>query len=84
MGLLYDALTRSSTGAGEGREAGELKAAPLWRQGGKGAHRDTLWSGGVEDQSAILDLPHVFGRPETDVLLRGVGYAVFAEERGLN
>jgi acyl-homoserine lactone acylase PvdQ len=80
QGLLYDALTPLFDKVTAKDVTKNFKAEPLWT-GKEKAVRTELPGRGVKIKRDSFDVPHVFGKTETDVFY-GVGYAV-AEDRGL-
>jgi acyl-homoserine lactone acylase PvdQ len=78
--VLYDALTPLFDKVTAKDVTKDFKAEPLWT-GKEKAVRTELPGRGVTIKRDAFDVPHVFGKTETDVFY-GVGWAV-AEDRGL-
>ena len=78
--VLYDALTPLFDKVTARDVTKDFKAEPLWT-GKEKAVRTELPGRGVTIKRDAFDVPHVFGKTETDVFY-GVGWAV-AEDRGL-
>ena len=78
--VLYDALTPLFDKVTAKDITKDFKAEPLWTGNDK-AVRTELPGRGVKIKRDSFDVPHVFGKTETDVFY-GVGWAV-AEDRGL-
>ena len=80
QGLLYDALTPLFDKVTAKDVTTNFKAEPLWT-GKEKAVRTERPGRGVTIKRDSFDVPHVFGKTETDVFY-GTGWAV-AEDRGL-
>jgi acyl-homoserine lactone acylase PvdQ len=78
--VLYDALTPLFDKVTAKDVTKDFKAEPLW-SGKEKAVRTELPGRGVRIKRDSFDVPHVFGKTESDVFY-GVGWAV-AEDRGL-
>jgi acyl-homoserine lactone acylase PvdQ len=78
--VLYDALTPLFDKVTAKDVTKDFKAEPLWT-GKEKAVRTELPGRGVTIKRDSFDVPHVFGKTESDVFY-GVGWAV-AEDRGL-